>query len=169
MSQQLAPMRWIGIFFLVVGVAVLATPRLLVAPEARAPLLALNGPTERYACLYGVRLGNTQVVLRVRDPKYTDHAARRASLFITEATCPGNISLLLVVHNHPIGMRCWYNFPALSMATSDLVSFERSGTQLGLIVCDSTLRWIMGPGPVTNDPPQLAPELPGVMGPRKGR
>jgi hypothetical protein len=132
--------RWLGVTALLTALYGFVTyPQLFVTAHARSALLALNnGTTEQFACLYGGRIGNTVGIVAVRPAPV---ARQRGNAWATEIVCHGAF-LLGIAHSHPLGINCWYRFPGTDTPTSDFVSFEQSGQEIGLIVCGETFVWV---------------------------
>jgi hypothetical protein len=133
--------RWLGLSLLLTALYGFVTyPQLFVTASVRRTLLGLNnGTTEQFACLYGVRIGNTAFVASTRP---APPARVRGNAWATEIVCRDAWFLLGMAHSHPMGINCWFRFPGTGIPTSDLVTFENSRNELSVIVCGETLVWV---------------------------
>lgn len=131
--------RWLVVTALLTALYGFATyPQLFFTPGARRALLALNGPVESFACMYGIRGANTVGIVAVRPAPVTK---QRGNLWAASVVCASTPFLLGLAHNHPGGINCWYRFPGTDYPTADLETLRRGTYSLGLIICGDTFAW----------------------------
>ena len=133
------------------GTARAATPApipvhaLVLSEQARRylELQYRSYPTEFMGCMIGTIERGTVVVQRIAPADVEPSRSTRTRVLPTqsceEAGWTGTVGM---VHSHPDGQNCWYNFPGTFVGTSDAASFSMQPYAVDAIMCGDHLVWI---------------------------
>src|SRR3989475_6541972 len=144
----------------VLGGVVLAShpvsPHLIGAPLPQAHALVLSDqarrslaleyrafPTELMGCMIGEVHGGAVRVERIA-PADVDPAESTPTRVRSRRTCEdaGWAGTVGMIHNHPGGERCFYNFPGTQVQSSDAQSFGMQAYPVDAILCGESIVWI---------------------------
>jgi len=133
-----------------------APPRLIGAPLPQAHALVLSDqarrslaleyrafPTELMDCMIGEVHGSAVRVQRIA-PADVDPAESTPTRVRSRRTCEdaGWVGTVGMIHNHPGGERCFYNFPGTQVPSSDAQSFGMQPYPVDAILCGDSIVWI---------------------------
>jgi len=133
-----------------------APPDLIGAPLPQTHALVLSGqarrslaleyrafPTELMGCMIGEVHGRAVRVERIA-PADVDPAESTPTRVRSRRTCEeaGWVGTVGIIHNHPGGERCFYNFPGTQVQSSDAQSFGMQAYPVDAILCGESVVWI---------------------------
>ncbi len=100
-------------------------------------------PTELMGCMIGEVHGSVVSVQRIA-PADVDPAESTPTRVRSRRTCEdaGWVGTVGMIHNHPGGERCFYNFPGTQVQSSDAQSFGLQPYPVDAILCGDCIVWI---------------------------